>query len=290
MQRELTETETELAGLNAQLTVLQDIPYLPTAESRHRLDLYLPKKAPTSTRGDAARPLIVFLHGGAWRANDRKMFELLAARLAVHADAVVAVPGYRLSVPVKDANRPMHPAFENDVVSALAFLHAVAPAYGNSWSTDRVYVAGHSAGAHLASRVVFFNSGKPVHVRGIVGIDGIYNLRDLIDEYPGYTDFVAGAFGDDQTQWDGALAVPDADRVAEAVKASGLKAVLTLHSADDELLTFRQSRLFDNAVRNAAVGPELTVEWDSESVRGKHDDLLLLEPIVHRIARFVREN
>jgi len=49
-------------------------------------------------QGDSSKPLIVYVHGGAWRAESKKLHAPLAARIRELAHFPVAVLDYRLSV------------------------------------------------------------------------------------------------------------------------------------------------------------------------------------------------
>jgi len=53
----------------AEMTVLRDIEYVPGGHERQKLDLYQPGKAGSANGTAQQRPLIVWVHGGAWRAG-----------------------------------------------------------------------------------------------------------------------------------------------------------------------------------------------------------------------------
>jgi acetyl esterase/lipase len=120
--------------------VLRDVRY--GADLRQALDVYLPPgPAPT------ARPVIVMVHGGAWRTGDKASPGVAGAKAAhwLARDLVFVSVGYRM-LPERDAL-----AQADDVAAALAFVQAHAA----QWSADprRVVLVGHSAGAHLAALV-----------------------------------------------------------------------------------------------------------------------------------------
>jgi dienelactone hydrolase len=77
---------------------------------------------------------------------------------------------------------PTHkfPAQAEDVARALAYLHRVAGQYG--LDPKRIYLMGHSAGAHLASLVALDgrylrDAGMPAGaVAGVIAVGGIYDL------------------------------------------------------------------------------------------------------------------
>ncbi len=106
------------------------------------LDVYLPV-------GCGPVPVVVWVHGGAWRAGDKRdpgVEEKVALANSLGA-ALVAV-NYRLSTPGSGVLWPDH---GNDVVAALAWLREVGPEHG--LDPERVALIGHSAGAHLVSIV-----------------------------------------------------------------------------------------------------------------------------------------
>jgi arylformamidase len=100
------------------------------------------------------------------------------ARLFTRAGYLFASINYRLSPdpPTLDRPRTRFPAHPRDVGEALAWLHKRAARFGGDG--DRIVVAGHSAGAHIASLVAtdpryVERLGAPVPMmRGLVSLDG----------------------------------------------------------------------------------------------------------------------
>src|SRR6185312_15107458 len=91
-----------------------------------------------------------------------------------------------------------------DVAAAVFWIHQHGKKY--NYRQDRIYLVGHSAGAFLASQLVFmpeyldrYDSSIRDQIRGVVGIEGIYDLVELVETWPSYIDFVSGAFGIDET-------------------------------------------------------------------------------------------
>ncbi|ORZ32605.1 Alpha/Beta hydrolase protein [Catenaria anguillulae PL171] len=282
------------------LVILRKVPYLPSSHERHCVDLYLPAP-PAEAAGHAAhtdRPLLVFLHGGAWRTCKPADFTLLATRLAHATGLPVAVPGYRMSLPAKDPNRPIHPAHQIDIEHALTFLTTTGPIYGWNAAQRGLCLIGHSAGSHLATSILLNPktvSGASLHVRSIVALDGIFDLADMVDEYGEYyRDFTEQAFGP-PANWAAASPVyfaRDAQRVKDAVDKRKCEAILVVHSREDELLSVRQPNGFMKALvsgNEASGGAIHWVERDYESVRGTHDAMLEGTAVVERIRRFVKE-
>ena len=103
------------------------------------LDLFLP--ADIETAGEAP-PLVVLIHGGAWRRGGRADERNKAVWLANRGFAAAAV-SYRLSPQAE------FPAAIDDVRDAVRYLRDHAEGHG--YDPHRVAAVGSSAGAHLAA-------------------------------------------------------------------------------------------------------------------------------------------
>ncbi|MFD7257844.1 alpha/beta hydrolase [Streptomyces sp. NPDC059874] len=114
------------------------------------VDFYAPRG---ETPGTA--PLVVLLHGGAWRAPyDRRHVTPLADFLARRGFAVANVEYRRgSSLPHQNAEGPVAgrwPETFDDVAAAMDALPGLAAAALPRADVRRVVVTGHSAGGHLA--------------------------------------------------------------------------------------------------------------------------------------------
>jgi arylformamidase len=108
-----------------------------------RLDLFLPKGLGRAAGAkDAGLPLLVFWHGGGWTNGYREFVHFMAPHVTARGIALAA-PSYRL------AHEARLPAALYDCESALALIFREAAAWGIA--PDRVALAGHSAGGHLAA-------------------------------------------------------------------------------------------------------------------------------------------
>jgi acetyl esterase/lipase len=161
-----------------------------------RLDIY-----PARTSGPT--PMLLFVHGGGWSMGDKSELSWLGAKLAEQG-VLVAVANYRLSPAVQ------HPAHAQDVARAVAWLYRNGASYGGD--PQRLYVGGHSAGAHLASLVALDDTFLAAEglstgvVRSVVGVSGAgYDLDARYAASPLAQLFYA-AFGKDPARW--ALAAP----------------------------------------------------------------------------------
>jgi acetyl esterase/lipase len=152
--------------------VHQDLAYSDAADTAHKLDLYIP-------RNKSDFPIVVFIHGGDWRIGDRSQYRGLGNRLA-RAGVGVAIPNFRLMGIA--ANR--HPAQVEDLAEAFAWVYAHAKDFGGD--RGRIYLAGHSSGAHLASLLALNGKYLAKHdlaldqIEGVIAISGVYNVERLL--------------------------------------------------------------------------------------------------------------
>lgn len=111
-----------------------DIEYARVGDLSLKLDLHRPQAANP--------PLIVYVHGGAWRAGSKS--DVPIAKLLDHGFAIASVD-YRLS------GQAPFPAMVHDIKAAIRFLRAKAELY--HINTSRIGIIGSSAGGHLAALV-----------------------------------------------------------------------------------------------------------------------------------------
>lgn len=163
------------APLPADVRVLRDVEYARVGNRSLKLDLYLP------AANDVPPPLIVWFHGGAWKAGSKSKCGI--AWMTGHGFAVASVD-YRLS------GEAVFPALVHDCKAAVRWLRAHAVDYG--FSGDRIGVAGSSAGGHLAALVGL--SADVVELEGDVGEDaGVSSRVQAVMDLYGMTDLYYNA-------------------------------------------------------------------------------------------------
>jgi acetyl esterase/lipase len=129
----------------------------------------------------------IWVHGGAWRAGSR--YPVPIAALVDEGFAVASVD-YRLSTVAR------FPAQVQDIKAAIRFLRARAADY--HLDPDRIFIAGSSAGGHLAALVGVTNDvpalegevgehlGTSSDVQAIVSLYGAANLQSILDQSTEY--------------------------------------------------------------------------------------------------------
>lgn len=146
---------------------------------RQMLDVYAPRAA-------QGLPVIVFFYGGRWKQGSRRQYALLARRLAAMG-AVVIVPDYRLYPQVR------FPTFVEDGAAAVDWALRHAPALGGD--PDRLYLMGHSAGAHIGALLALDARYLAVHGRAPAALAGFIGLAGPYDFLPFQNEELADTFG-----------------------------------------------------------------------------------------------
>jgi acetyl esterase/lipase len=169
------------SGLNAAsskdgVVVKRDVVF--DAEHQLALDVFKPKNA-------SGAPVVVFFFGGSWKSGKRQWYSWVGEALAKRG-LVVVIPDYRLWPQVKLKG------FMQDGARAVAWTHAHADEYGGD--PDKLFVMGHSAGAHIGALLAtdahwLKEVGmQPRQLSGFIGLAGAYDFlplkeRDYIDMF-----------------------------------------------------------------------------------------------------------
>lgn len=124
-------------------------------------------------------PLLVFIHGGYWQELSKEE-SLFAAPNCVKNGIAFAAINYTL------APRASVKTIANQCRRAVAHLHREAGSLG--FDHRRLYVAGSSAGAHLAAMLLVHGwqaaaGAADDAVAGAILLSGIYDLEPLVDTY-----------------------------------------------------------------------------------------------------------
>ena len=124
-----------------------------------------------------AKAMLVFIHGGWWRSLDKSDFSFIVPEFS------------KRGIVVANINYGLAPnTFMGDMVkqsrNALAWLYRHTPHFGID--PEKFYIAGHSAGAHLAAMMLATDWSKFAEdtprdmIKGMVGVSGIYDLEPLL--------------------------------------------------------------------------------------------------------------
>jgi arylformamidase len=131
------------------------------------LDLFMPA-------GHGRGPLHVFIHGGYWQLLSKNESCFAAPMFQKHGSYFAALnytlaPHQSLSGIVEETRR------------AIAWLYRHAGQWG--YDRDRIYLSGHSAGAHLAMMMLVTDwpdLGLPEEIiKGVCAISGVFDLEPV---------------------------------------------------------------------------------------------------------------
>lgn len=203
-----------------------EIPY--GAGQRETLDIF--------TTEVAKAPVLVFIHGGYWRALDKSDYSFLGP-VFTDAGALVVLPNYDLA-PQASLER-----IALQLAASLAWVWRHIADYGGD--PNRIVLAGHSAGGHLAAMMSCCDwkavaPDLPRHlVKGTLSVSGLHDLAPIAQ-----TPFLRGDLGLD------AAAVQRLSPVGFPAPEAPFYAVV---GADESEELRRQSRVLRKAWGRRAV-------------------------------------
>lgn len=181
--------ETSVTAPNApapavqSLSVHRDLAY--GDEERQRLDVYVPD-------GATSAPVVLFVHGGALMFGDKSLVGHIGLRLAREGVVTVAI-NHRFSPAVR------HPAHVRDTAAATRWVVDRIADFGGD--PDRIVLAGHSSGGHLAAlaaadpRWLAEAGVDRAHLAGLVSVSGFHYVDRLAPSRPKFV------WGEDPQAW-----------------------------------------------------------------------------------------
>jgi acetyl esterase/lipase len=156
-------------------SLTSDLEYARVGDLSLKLDLHLPKATNP--------PLLVYVHGGAWRGGSKT--DVPIAKLLDHGFAIASVD-YRLS------GQAPFPAQVYDIKAAIRYLRAKAGLF--HINANHIAIIGSSAGGHLAALVGVTNGLQELEgnegdyltqssdVQCIISLFGASNLQSILGQ------------------------------------------------------------------------------------------------------------
>ena len=228
---------------------------------------------PTACVGDKKLPVVIFFYGGKWTAGDKDDY-LFAAEAFVSKSMVTVVPDY-----VKYPEGKF-PQFIEDGAQAIKWTHDNIDKFCGD--TNRVFLVGHSAGAHLAALVAadehYLNDigGTTKWIRGVAGISGPYKFTPSKYE-------LTDVFGKENFE---KLKVTNYIDGKEPP-------YLLLQSYDDSVVGVKQGKMLEKAI-TAKHGKVKMIYYHGVDHRGMVAALSQLRreraPVLDDIVRFIKNN
>jgi acetyl esterase/lipase len=159
---------------------------------RQRLDLVVP-------RGASGVPVVVFVHGGFWIHQDKNYF---APFVGLYHNVGIALARRGIATAVIDYRLAPEVMFEqqlDDVAAAVRWVHDHVAEHGGD--PQRMVIAGHSAGGHIAA-LLAFDDGRLTSrgvdtsaIRGYVPLSPILDLPAMAAADPDDAAIAAEVFG-----------------------------------------------------------------------------------------------
>jgi arylformamidase len=167
--------------------------YPNTDPTLNMLNVYMPKRGSNS-------PILIWIHGGSWSYGDKEDVQSKAEYFTSKGYVLVSV-NYRLSPKVK------HPVHVQDVANAIMWVHTNAKHY--SADNRKIFLMGHSAGAHLAAlasideKYLKAADGSSKIIQGMVLVDGMgYDIAAIMgDASNQLKGWFVQAFGNSPWDW-----------------------------------------------------------------------------------------
>jgi acetyl esterase/lipase len=231
------------------IPVQRNIPYA-TQSPLQNLDLYLPPEA-----AEKPVPLIVWIHGGAWKLGEK---DWITVKFLVDHGFALASIGYRFS------QEAVFPAQIQDCNAALDFLLAHSKEY--HFDPQQVIVGGGSAGGHLALLLGLarnkkaFGANSAFRPRGVLDFFGPSDLTRATEGItdPKMTEEIDGILrqllGAPASRQDVSLPASPITYVA-----AGNPPVLLVHGEKDDMVPLAQSTTLHVALNQAGVKNVLLV-------------------------------
>jgi len=231
--------------LRQNVTIQRDVVYGKAGDRALKLDIIRPGQP-----GDSPLPVIVFVHGGAWRAGNKWGGVGRLVPFAASGDYFCASVGYRLS------GEATWPAQIHDCKAAIRWLKANA-----NIDPKKIGVWGSSAGGHLVN--MLGTSGDVKELEGDCGSPDQSSRVACVVPFCGPSDFRAigrlkgGAAPSAVAQL---LGGPIGEKQQAAVAASPVTHVskddppfLIVHGTDDRTVPFAQAETLHAALKKAGV-------------------------------------
>ncbi len=242
-----------LFGAQKPVPTHANLVYAKTGDHELKLDIYMPPNA-------VCPPLVVWVHGGGWRAGSKD--NMPGGFLLARGYAVASI-SYRLS------GVAQFPAQIEDCKAAIRWLRAHASQYG--YDAARIGVWGASAGGHLVA--LLGTSGGVKDLETQHGHKDQSSRVQAVVDYYGPTDFTQMSKFPSKIDHDApnspeALLIggPVQQNKDKAARANPITYVtpddppfLIVHGDQDPLVPLNQSELLEAALKKAGVPVQLVV-------------------------------
>ncbi len=238
----------------------ENVPYANDTLKKHLLDIYLP------TKSQAPLPLVIWIHGGAWKLND-KYADMGYMKNTIRS---FIENGYALaSIDYRHSTTAIFPAQIQDCNQAIEYIYKNAATY--NIDKNRFVLIGFSAGGHLASLLALSNNQNipQFYLKSKPG----FRIKAVLDFY-GPSDFLLFSANGNPSDTDDPISTllgasplkrPDISKLASpsAYVDKNDPPFFIVHGEKDESVPLSQSYLLQSLLTLAKVKNELTIVKDA---------------------------
>ena len=266
-------------SVSAETEKLSDLEFAVVNGHSLKLDLYIPK--------NVSKPqLLVWIHGGGWRAGDKSRCYI--KDITKHGFALASI-SYRLT------DKAIFPAQIHDCKAAVRWLRANSAKYG--YDAEKIGVSGASAGGMLAA--LMGTSGNNSEMEGKVGGNTEFSSKvDAVVDFYGATDFILRSKNQpSRANKKGSVcyklfggAASEKTELAKAASAVTYVSkddppFLVIHGDKDNKVLLDQSQRIQEEYQKAGLDLELMIIKGG----GHGGDIYFKENIIKKMAAFFRE-
>ena len=139
------------------------------SKPRHKLDIHTPNQVKNNT------DVVIFFYGGRWQSGNKKDYTFVADAFTSNG-VITVIPDYRL-YPIVDWRDII-----KDAAKAYQWVYENIQRYNGN--PERIFIMGHSAGAHIAAMVAVDDSLLNTRTKrpcGFIGLAGPYDFLPIRD-------------------------------------------------------------------------------------------------------------
>jgi alpha-L-fucosidase 2 len=231
-----------LSGVMARAEVKSDIEYGRVGDVSLKLDVSVPD-------GEGPFPAVIIVHGGGWSGGDKQQDITPLFQPLTDAKYVWFSINYRLA--------PTHrwPACFEDVKTAIGWVKAHAADY--KADAERLAIAGHSAGGHLAFLAAEQNEATK-RVQAVIGLAPVTDFEQDLEQRGGLSTSLQALLDRPQQVTDESRQILKRIGAINHIKP-GLPPFLLIQGSADRTVQPIQSQNFVAKLKEANVPADLIV-------------------------------
>lgn len=250
-----------------------------------RLQIYKYYEIKNNTGSESQGPKVinvVFIHGGAWRDpnNTCEDFDKIVEYWDGFNETQKSIKVYSIDYRLSQENGGPFPGSLHDVLKAL---NEIKKTFGTN--NDDIIMIGHSVGCTFMTQILEYkdilkklgqekeaSSYDIPTIRKVVFMDGIYNIKEMLNEYPAYDFFVKEEF---ETVENGIKFCNSVGTSSFPERYNDIEQIIILHSNQDELLSLKQPKKFIEWLENNNINVDKVIYGDF----GEHNNVYQCEKV-----------